>query len=235
MFLSLILAAIPPLYIYSTRCKNASCSPSFSRFYFSSNGWTSSGILPSRSLSTPSTGSNSSAPSVDEIRAHEGLCGDRLLSGFSSGVKTVAVIVVQFPSASATLTSGSKSIQSLPTVDSYFAKMNSYYQEVSQNAIPGLTFKFFGPNTIYGQWRLASATVAEAYFCYLIPWEYYGCGDEGEGCSGVPTPVAGVNANGDYLIADALTAARAGHSNTPAARRCRRYLRCCYRDACRGW
>jgi M6 family metalloprotease-like protein len=136
--------------------------------------------------------------------------------GASSGPKTVAVVVVQFPSASSSWTSGSKSIQSLPTIDSYFTKMNQYYQEVSHNAIPSLTFKFFGPNTGTANGD-SSAQIAGAY-TLASPMEYYGCGDEGQGCSGVGTPTSpSTGANGDYLIRDAIAAARAGHSNTPAA------------------
>jgi len=160
-------------------------------------------------------------PSAEEIRAHGGSLKAAII-GSASGPKTVAVIIVQFPSASSVWTSGNSSIVSLPTIDSYFIKMNSYYQEVSQNAIPNITFKFFGPNTntVNGD---AAAVTAGAY-TLAHPMEYYGCGDEGVGCAGVTTPTSpNVNANGDYLIADAISAARSGlngqqgHGSTPAA------------------
>lgn len=160
-------------------------------------------------------------PSVEEIRAHGGSLKAAII-GSASGPKTVAVIIVQFPSASSTWTSGNPNIVSLSNIDSYFTKMNSYYQEVSQNAIPSITFKFFGPNTntVNGD---AAAVIAGAY-TLAHPMEYYGCGDEGVGCSGVTTPsYPDVGADGDYLIADAISAARnglngqQGHSSTPAA------------------
>jgi len=169
-------------------------------------------------------------PSADEIRAHGGSIKAAII-GSASGPKTVAVIIVQFPSASSTWTSPPGScapgsgtqnlIQNLSFIDSYFTKMNQYYLEVSQNAITSITFKFFGSNTntLNGS---ASAVAAGAY-TLPQPMEYYGCGDEGMGCANVPTPsFPSVGANGDYLIRDAISAARAGQalngfSNSPAA------------------
>src|SRR4051812_18629668 len=58
--------------------------------------------------------------------------------GGSLGAKNVAVIIVQFPASSGI--SGSNSIQSLVTINSYFTSMRNYYTEVSKGAIT-LNFK----------------------------------------------------------------------------------------------
>jgi len=150
-----------------------------------------------------------------------------LIIGASTGAKTVAVIAARFPSASATLTSppnspfgnagaGSQNqIQNLANIDAYFNQMKAYYNEVSYGKI-SVTFKFFGDNdaTVNGD------TTAVAAGSHLMPnpMEYYGCGDEYRGCTGVTTPTPGqITPNGNYLIKDALLTARAAHSNTPAS------------------
>lgn len=147
--------------------------------------------------------------------------------GSASGAKNVAVIIVQFPSASASLTSCNNTppcdgkqnqIRSLANINQYFSKMGAYYQEVSYNKIPSITFKFFGPNgtPLLNPKGETTATAAGA-ITMANSMEYYGCGDEGLGCSGVNTPTFPiVNANGNYLIRDALSAARALHVNYAA-------------------
>jgi M6 family metalloprotease-like protein len=155
-------------------------------------------------------------PSAAQMHAAGGNVMAALASG-STGPKNVAVIVVQFPaSACGGCTSGSNSIVSLSAVDTRFTKMMQYYSEVSYTQI-SLSFSFFGPNdsTVNGD---ATAAQAGAY-TMAYPMEYYGCGDEGEGCSGVTTPQPGtIAANGDYLIRDALEAAMSGHGGTPKAK-----------------
>jgi M6 family metalloprotease-like protein len=152
-------------------------------------------------------------PSAAQMRA-AGTLQAALKSG-STGPKTVAVIVVQFPSSSCGgCTSGSNSITSpsgLANINSYFTKMASYYDEVSYHTI-SLTFKFFGPNdaSVTGD-ALPGGAVTAGAFTLTHTMEYYGCGDEGVGCSGVTTPTTpGVGANGDYLTRDAIDAARNG-------------------------
>jgi M6 family metalloprotease-like protein len=144
------------------------------------------------------------------------------------GTKNVAVIIVGFPAGCAGCTSGQHTIQSLATIDTYFTSMASYYDEVSYHQI-ALAFKFFGPNTGTAGGD-ATAAVAGAYLFNGAggtpnhPMEYYGCGDEGPGssgqasCNGVLTPqgIYSPNStlvNGNYLIRDALSTARAGHAN----------------------
>src|SRR5262249_21733859 len=72
-----------------------------------------------------------------------------------------------------------------------------------------LSFGFFGNTTGANPLGSATAQLAGAH-TLGHRMEYYGCGDEGSVCSGAVTlPQSGINANGDYLIADSLTAARA--------------------------
>ncbi len=125
--------------------------------------------------------------------------------GGATGGKNVAVIVVQFPAGNASLISGSRSILNINDVNTRFSQMAAYFAEVSYGAMT-LNFRFFGENTV-GATGDATAVAAGAY-TMLQPMEYYGCGDEGVGCSGVTTPTAFVNANGNYLIADAINRAR---------------------------
>ena len=131
--------------------------------------------------------------------------------GSSSGPKTVAVILVQFPasthiSGSASFTSGLGS----GAVDAYFTQMSNYFKEVSYNKIPSITFKFFGVNTVSPTGDALASTAGAYTMPAGKPEEYYGCGDEGADCAslGITTPTTPFsNANGNYLIADALTKA----------------------------
>lgn len=144
-------------------------------------------------------------PSAAQIRATGSLRAATLSNAI--GTKTFAVILVQFPSADSTLTSGDKSILSFANIDGYFSQTTSYYKEVSYNKLT-INFKFFGASgTTAGGETTAAAAGA---FTMAKPMEYYGCGDEGTGCNGVATPTSPtVNANGNYLIRDALNLARA--------------------------
>jgi len=137
--------------------------------------------------------------------------------GGSTGSHNVAVIIVQFPAGNASLRSGSNSIVSLANIDTYFANMKSYYNEVSYTKLQ-LSFSFFGQNTVLS----TGNGTAQASGAYTLaqPMEYYGCGDEGVGCGATPTPTPGVvGANGDVLIADALTKANGltGGPKSPTA------------------
>ncbi len=155
-------------------------------------------------------------PSAAKIRAMGSLKAATIAS--ASGPKNVAVIVVGFPAGCGACTSGQRTIQSLGNIDGYFTSMAAYYNEVSYGQI-SVAFKFFGPNT--GTVGGDGTAVAAGVYPLANPMEYYGCGDEGPGsagqasCSGITTPASG--ANGNYLIRDALLAARAGHGNTPAS------------------
>lgn len=139
----------------------------------------------------------------------------------STGPKNVAVIIVQFPVGNAGLISGSNNILSLSNIDSYFTALKNYYKEASFNAL-SLNFKFFGGSTttIGGD---ATAVTAGA-ITLAQREEYYGCGDEGFGCGvNVQTPTCLTpgncfpGANGNYLIRDALEAARSTHGSTPSS------------------
>ncbi len=152
-------------------------------------------------------------PSAAQVHAMGSI--QAALKANATGTKNVAVIVVQFPPSSCGgCTSGSNSIVSLGAVDTRFTNMKSYYSEVSFGQLT-VNFKFFGPNdaTVGGD---NTAAAAGAY-PMAHPMEWYGCGDEGQGCPGVPTPQPGINANGDYLIHDALVAALAGHGGNPTS------------------
>jgi M6 family metalloprotease-like protein len=118
------------------------------------------------------------------------------------GTKNIAVIVVQFPAGDGSLISGSRSIVSLGNIDTYFSQMAAFYSENSYTKMT-LQFRFFSA-------AANSATAVGAGAVTLAqPSEYYGCGDEGIGCSGVTTPRTVVpSANGDYLIRDALNAVK---------------------------
>jgi len=147
----------------------------------------------------------------------------QMIIGGATGPKNVAVILVRFPSASATLTTrpnqnsvgagGQQLINNCSAIDTYFSQMNTFFQEASFNAIPSITFKFFGDatNTVDGE----NSACTSGSHQMSQPMQYYGCGDEGVGCVGVTGPVPGIRANGDYLINEALVAARATHTNTP--------------------
>jgi M6 family metalloprotease-like protein len=148
-----------------------------------------------------------------------------MIIGTSTGAKNVAVIIVRFPSASSTLTtqpgvnvigSGTQNqIQSLTNIDHYFDQMKAYYSEVSYGKIT-LTFKFFGDNTTHLNGDTTAVIAGSHQLGHAM--EYYGCGDEYQGCNGVTTPTPGqVTPNGNYLIKDALVTARATHSNTPTS------------------
>jgi len=155
-------------------------------------------------------------PTAAQIKAHGSFQAATIAS--ASGGKSVAVIIVQFAAGKAALISGSRSIQSLPTIDSHFVSMAQYYDEVSYHKI-GLTFKFFGPNTGAAGGDV-SAVVAGAYTFDGTggtpnhPMEYYGCGDEGQGdlppCTSVSPSPPTTSANGNYLTRDAIVTARNG-------------------------
>jgi len=135
------------------------------------------------------------------------------IAGGATGTKKVAVIIVQFPASSCGgCTSGNSSIQSLSNIDNYFTQMANYYNEASYKKVT-LQFSFFGPNDSNAGGDSSAAT-AQAYLL-AHPIEYYGCGDEGAGCSGVTTPAPGIRPNGDYLISDALAAASKGLNGQP--------------------
>lgn len=125
----------------------------------------------------------------------------RALIANASGVKRIAVILVNFPSAHASATSGSSSIANLPTVQGYFDDFESYYSEVSYSILDlQLSYYAQGTAAVGG-----SGSVAAAGAPYVMPqaMEYYGCGDVDSGCSGV-SPVAPPGTGGAYLIRDAL-------------------------------
>jgi M6 family metalloprotease-like protein len=148
-------------------------------------------------------------PSQTEIRRF-GSRRNAIIGGVI-GTKNVAVIVVQFPAGNAALISGSRTIQNLAGINTNFADMASYFSEVSNSNIT-LNFRFFGPSA----GNNVSAVAAGAY-TMTQPMEYYGCGDEGVGCSGVtvPFPANPRQANGDILIRDALALARADYAGLP--------------------
>lgn len=121
----------------------------------------------------------------------------------ATGTRKIAVIIVQFPAGQAALISGNRLIQSFANIDTYFTQLISYYNETSYGKLT-LTTKFYG-NLGFAQ----NSAVAAGAYTMTQPSEYYGCGDEGVGCAGVTTPTPGqVNANGNYLIAEAINAAK---------------------------
>src|SRR5688572_11 len=70
--------------------------------------------------------------------------------GGASGIKAVAVILVQFPASScAGCTSGTNTLTAgdLLAIDGYFTDLAAYYTEVSNGAIT-LNFSFFGTNSV---------------------------------------------------------------------------------------
>jgi M6 family metalloprotease-like protein len=145
-------------------------------------------------------------------RAHMAKFGSlhSAIIGTSTGAKKVAVILVQFQASTCGgCRSGNDSITNLAVINTYFTQMAAYFNEVSYGKLT-LTFGFFGSLTP-GATPLGSAT-AQLAGAYTLShtMEYYGCGDEGAGCgASVTTPTfPSIGANGDYLIADALTAAR---------------------------
>ena len=84
--------------------------------------------------------------------------------------QNVAVIVVQFPGPVSSYTSCNNfpctsiqnQIRSLPTIDTYFTQMATYFVEASYGKIPAMNFKFFGPNTGVPSGDV-SAVIAGAY------------------------------------------------------------------------
>src|SRR4051812_7900985 len=101
--------------------------------------------------------------------------------GTSSGAKKVAVLIVQFqPSACGGCTSGNHLIQSLANIDTYMARMQTYFNEVSYGKLT-LNVRFFGAGTPGGTPQGSDTAVLANAFTLNQPMEYYGCGDEGEG------------------------------------------------------
>jgi len=147
-------------------------------------------------------------PSAAQMRAHGNNLRAALTSG-SSGPKNVAVIIVQFPAGNSSLISGGNSIVSFSNIQGYFTQMQSYYKEVSYNNI-SLNFVFFNNNGHVNGDPSNMGGIPSSAYTMAHPEEYYGCGDEGQGCTGVTTPATG--ANGNYLIRDAIIAARNGGS-----------------------
>jgi M6 family metalloprotease-like protein len=128
------------------------------------------------------------------------------------GTKNVAVIIVQFPSASVSLTSGSRLIQSVSNIQGYFDQMATYFNEASYGKLT-LNMSYFNSDTTTPLGDAAPSPGQTGVYTLANSMEYYGCGDEGIGCAGVTTPTSpSVSANGDYLIKDALVEARADHA-----------------------
>jgi M6 family metalloprotease-like protein len=126
--------------------------------------------------------------------------------GSASGDKNIAVIIVAFPTAGAR-TSGHNTIENLGNFDGYFNSMKSYFLEVSFGLLK-LHPSFFGAGTAAPGGESTAAAVGSAYVMPQ-PMQYYGCGDTGSGCTGSAN-----NELGDYLIRDALIAARVGRGGT---------------------
>lgn len=147
-------------------------------------------------------------PSSAQIRAFGSI--REAIIGSATGDKKVAVILVQFNGASGSLTSGNQNIQSPATIDQYFMQMSTYFREVSFTKMT-VTPSFFGQSSVSALGE--TTAVAAGVYTLSHPMEYYGCGDEGRICPGVTTPSSPTDprANGDYLIRDALLAARATH------------------------
>jgi M6 family metalloprotease-like protein len=150
-------------------------------------------------------------PSEAQVRA-AGSVKAALTSG-STGTKNIAVIVVQFqppPAGETTLISGSYLISSVANIQTHYAQQAAYYQEVSYGKIT-LNFSFFNSDDA----ALTGDSTLHPSGAYTLAhtMEYYGCGDENVGCGlGVltPTPPGTPSPNGNYLIRDAIIAARNG-------------------------
>ena len=131
--------------------------------------------------------------------------------GGATGPKNVAVLLAQFPASSCgDCTSGTTTLTAgdLAAIDTYFTAMHDYYFEASYGNLD-LTFKFFGSNTAALDADGDATAVAAGAYTMPNEMEYYGCGDEGVGCSGVATPSDPfVSANGNFLIRDALVLAQ---------------------------
>ena len=152
---------------------------------------------------------------VSAARAHAAGSVSAATISSASGTKNIAVIIVQFPAGQASLISGGHTVTggSLTTIKGYFDAMNAYYLENSHNALI-LNFSYFNSNNS----NASGDATPSAPYTLSLPEESYGCGDEGGTCSGVTFPSgASLNANGNYLIRDALAAARttggASHAN----------------------
>jgi M6 family metalloprotease-like protein len=145
--------------------------------------------------------------SMRQTTPRPGQPGRAAIIGGTTGIKNVAVIIVQFPAGNSSLISGQRTIQSLANIDSYFTSMHNYYDEVSNGNLD-LQFRFFGTNSSTNNGDAAAVTAGS--YTMPQPMEYYGCGDEGIGC-GATLTASGftVRADGDYLIRDALAAAQA--------------------------
>ncbi|HVO33879.1 MAG TPA: M6 family metalloprotease domain-containing protein [Elusimicrobiota bacterium] len=152
-------------------------------------------------------------PSASQVRAFGSVHAASIASAV--GDKYVAVIIVQFTGSSGGLTTGSPLIQSVANIQTYFNLMHDYYLEASYGKLI-LHFSYFNADNSASNGDASPSPGQTGVYTLPHPMEYYGCGDEGSGCNGVATPsFPAVNANGDYLIADALAAARAGHGDTP--------------------
>ena len=153
-------------------------------------------------------------PSAAQVHAAGGNLRTALTSG-STGIKNVAVIVVQFqppPAGEASIISGNYLISSMANIQTYFTQMQKYYTEVSYGQIL-LNFYFFNSNNTNPTGDLMTLS---APYTLNHTMEYYGCGDEGEGgvppCSNVSPAPPTTGANGNYLARDAIVAARVNHS-----------------------
>ncbi|MFA5974875.1 MAG: M6 family metalloprotease domain-containing protein [Elusimicrobiota bacterium] len=179
-----------------------------SSFLIASPGWTMRHIQPD--AYPKAFQDQMHRPSKAQIHA-AGTARAAIISS-ASGPKTIAVILVQFPSADGSWTSGSRTIQSYANIASYFSNISAYFSEASYNNLT-LSFKFFGATA-------PNQDVASDAGAYTLAhsMEYYGCGDEGTGCSGVTTPTSpAIGANGNYLIRDALNAAGGAVNSTSFA------------------
>lgn len=132
----------------------------------------------------------------------------------ATGTKRVAVILTQFANETqGNWISGSNLITDLNKVQGYFTQFAAYYNEASYGQLV-IQFRFFGANGDSAGNPLGETTPL-ASGVYTLPHteSYYGCGDEGLGCSGITTPrldpLNGI-LGGNYLVRDAIVAARNG-------------------------
>jgi len=152
-------------------------------------------------------------PSAAQARAHGSALAATIAS--ASGTKKVAVIIVQFQSGNAPLISGSRLIQSVSNIKNNFDQMIAYYTEVSYGKL-ALSITYFNSDTVTLNGDASPSLNQTGVYTLPHPMEYYGCGDEGAGCTGVTAPTQG--ANGNYLTRDAIDAARnSGHTGLTAA------------------
>ncbi len=131
-----------------------------------------------------------------------------------TGTKNIAVILVNFPSAGVSTSSGTSLNANLSDVKTYFDDFVAYYTEVSYGNIT-LVPKFFGTGTV-NPLGVADPTTLTGGYSMPQNMEYYGCGDVDSGCSGV-SPVYTPGKGGAALIQAALAAARAA-TGGPTAR-----------------